>query len=617
MFYRKMFDGLLDPFRSLNRRSGCGLTKLLGFPSLVSSRMSLRSSIRDPTSATHSGPFLEDPEPPATEFGLPLPVGYPSQGVSSDTIRGIQVLLDAMDLHRGHFRSIHTHLQVVSSRMVMRIHFLIGAPFRLLTEALHCWNRLAGSPAIRPGLLAAVTTSVLIPVSCSLYFSRANYVASFTVLVVAIHSLVYFLNFIFDDLEIRYGDAIACLLHATTVVGLIRNEPQVVQASLLIPGLCFFFGGLRLSDQHFNRMIARSNLKSPMVILGFIAFILPSTLGPVHFVNEKPNVERRGTTPNYLVDRIPSCFSVSSVESVPMAYVGYTISQLLLGTRSDTEPRQADGPTSIPAGNRAANPPADAPVNLSSHTANSNSPDEDTSVESGASEEQCSGLETPKISATIAIIVLFGVSGLLVVTTVFLDDTLQRITENSLMSRWFFNSILSPLVTNLPVAVTASVNGKPYKDLTIAETLSMQMTLFTIPLVTIIAWGMDKSFGFSSDLFGFTVLALSGTYLVVATTSWFYPGPSNATVPNLLTNMDEARPCTGSNRVRSLRTSSTSTSYIIRRGFCSESRHGAEFRRVWCMRMIYFYGIVYSSRKEQLEGKRPTGMASMPDVAYL
>ncbi|KAH9022080.1 hypothetical protein EDB83DRAFT_2555693 [Lactarius deliciosus] len=563
-------------FLPLNRRSGYGLTKLLVFPSLVSSRMSLRSLIRGPTSTTHPGPFLEDSEPP-TEFGLPLPVGYPPQAVSSYTIR--EIVLDAMDLRRGNFRSIHTHLQVVSSRMVMGIHFLIGAPFRLLTEALHCWNRLTGSPAIRPGLLAAVTTSVLIPVSCSLYFSHENNVTSFIVLVVAIHSLVYFLNFVIDDLEIRYGDAIACLLHATTVnavevivavVGLIRNEPQAVQASLLgslivntllIPGLCFFFGGLCFSDQHFNRMIARP--KSPMVILGFIAFILPSTLGPVHFVNEKQNlsVELREATPKYLVDRIVSII-------VLLTYVGYTISQLLLGTV--LEP-QAEGPTPIVAGDSAANPLADAAANPSSPAANS--PDEDTSVESGgASEEQCSELEPPKISATIAIIIMFGVSGLLVVTTVFLDDTLQRITENSLMSKWFFDSILSPLVMNLPdaiVAVTASVNGKPYKDLTIAETLSVQMTLFTIPLVTIIAWGMGKSFGFSSDLFGFTVLALSAiltlflknergtspkgmvlmsTYLVVATTSWFYPGPSNATVPNLLTNMDEARPRTCPNR---------------------------------------------------------------------
>ncbi len=44
--------------------------------------------------------------------------------------------------------------------------------------------------------------------------------------------------------------------------------------------------------------------KSPMVILGFIAFILPSTLDPVHFVNDKPNTEQREATSNLLADRI-------------------------------------------------------------------------------------------------------------------------------------------------------------------------------------------------------------------------------------------------------------------------------------------------------------------------
>ncbi|KAH8986880.1 hypothetical protein EDB92DRAFT_1220513 [Lactarius akahatsu] len=492
-----------------------------------------------------------------------------------------------MDLHRGHFHSIHTHLQVLSFRMVTRIHFLIGAPFRLLTEAHHCWNRLARSPAIRPGLLAAVTTSVLIPVSCSLYFFHANFVTSFTVLVTAIHPLIFLLNIVIDDLAIRYGETVACLLHATTmnavevivaVVGLIRNEPQAVQVSLLgslivntllIPGLCFFFGGLRLSNQHFNRMIVHS--KSPMVMLGLIAFVLPSTLDPVYFVNEKlklPNAERREAThSNHLADRIISVIML-------LTYVGYTVSQLILGKtwrnicahqsvsfRSDAE-LHSDRPTPIAVGNSAVNP-TDATINSSSPTANS--PDEYSSLESSASEEHL-GLEIPKISTAIAIISLFGACGLLVVVTVFLDDTLQRITQKPLMSKWFVGFILSPLVLNVPdaiAAVAASINGKPYRDLIISEAQSVQMTFFTIPLITITAWGMGKSFGFSSDLFGSIVLALStiltlflknerdtlpkgvilmSTYLVVATTSWFYPGPSNAAVPNLLTNVHVAHP---------------------------------------------------------------------------
>ena len=114
-------------------------------------------------------------------------------------------------------------------------------------------------------------------------------------------------------------------------------------------------------------------------------------------------------------------------------------------------------------------------------------------------------------------------------------------------------------------------------------------SLFSLSLVTITAWGMGKSFGFSCNLFESAVLALSGeprydfpdpiahvtsdfnslpaqreghlaeghdthehvvashylyfglsfragTYLVVATTSWFNPnlGPGNAAVPSLL-----------------------------------------------------------------------------------
>ncbi|KAH9059836.1 hypothetical protein EDB87DRAFT_1619747 [Lactarius vividus] len=358
--------------------------------------VALRPEIRGPTTSTRPGFFVEDLESQAV---LGLPVVYPPQAVSS---RGI--------VPPGIFRSIHTH--IVHSRTMIRIHSMIRASFRHPTETLPCWNRLGRSPVIRPGLLAVVTTFVLIPVSCSLQFSHANYVASFTVLVVAIHPLVYLLTFVIDDLAIRYGETMACLLHATTVnavevivavVGLIRNEPQAVHVSLLgsfiintllIPGLCFFFGGIRLSNQHFDRMTSHS--KSPMVVLSFIAFILPSTLDHVNSINKIPNAEQREAAHSHLADRLISIIMF-------LTYVGHTISQLLL------EPRE-DGSTSIAVDDSASNP-AGTSINQSSPGADSPDSDEATFLESGTTEERYSRSETPMISATTAVIILFGVCG--------------------------------------------------------------------------------------------------------------------------------------------------------------------------------------------------------------
>ncbi len=120
--------------------------------------MSLRSSIRGPMNSTRPGSFPEDLES-QTEHGLP--VVYPPQAVSSDTIVGI--VPNAMDIHHSLVRSIQTHL--VPSRTMMRIHSLIRGPFRLLTEVSQCWNRPEGSPDIRLGLLAAVTTSSVSPLT--------------------------------------------------------------------------------------------------------------------------------------------------------------------------------------------------------------------------------------------------------------------------------------------------------------------------------------------------------------------------------------------------------------------------------------------------------------------
>ena len=44
-----------------------------------------------------------------------------------------------------------------------------------------------------------------------------------------------------------------------------------------------------------------------MVILGFIAFILPSTLDPGHTIKEKLNEEQSEAPHNHLLDRIVRC----------------------------------------------------------------------------------------------------------------------------------------------------------------------------------------------------------------------------------------------------------------------------------------------------------------------
>ncbi|KAF8258942.1 hypothetical protein EI94DRAFT_1067074 [Lactarius quietus] len=509
---------------------------------------SFPSSLRAPTNRTPPGYSTADLE---SSTGPELPVVYPPRA-NSFTIGRMDTNLDPNAIGLYHRLSRTCFVPV---RAMERIHSLIRAPFRLLTEKLQRWNRLRRSPNIRP-LLAALMISILIPASCILHFSQANYVASFTVLVVTMHLLIYFLKFVTDDLVICYGERTACLLHATmmnavevivAVVGLTRNGPQAVKTSLLgslifnmllIPGLCFFFGGLHSSDQHFKRMILSPHSKYPMVILAFVAVILPSILDAMHIFNLsatlKPNAERRPgeATHKHSPHRIVSII-------ILLTNVGYTSCQLLLEPGEDVS-------SSIAASDSAANAANPAHASAIPSTPATNPP---TSSESSVLEERHSGPK--RISAVIGIITLLGGCGLLVITTILFDASLQHITEGSLMSKWFVGFILSPLVANMPdaiAAVAASINGEPYMDLIISETLSAQMTSVTIPLVTIAAWGMGKSFGFSLDWFEATVLALSvilplflhnekgtqlapkgmilmSTYLVVAATAWFNPGP--------------------------------------------------------------------------------------------
>ncbi len=116
--------------------------------------MLLRLPILGPTNSTRPRSDLE------SQTELELPVVYPPQAVSSDTTGAIAP--DAMYLH-GLIRFIMIHIRLIPSRTTKRIHLLIRAPFRLLTETLQCWNLPGESPDIRLSLLAAVTASSVSP----------------------------------------------------------------------------------------------------------------------------------------------------------------------------------------------------------------------------------------------------------------------------------------------------------------------------------------------------------------------------------------------------------------------------------------------------------------------
>lgn len=111
--------------------------------------MPLPSVIHGPTDRTLPGSFPEDPE---SQTALEFPVVNPPQAVS-----------DSMDIHRGLIRFVHTYF--IPSRTVERICSMIKASFRLLVVTLQLLNRLGKSPDIRPGLLAAITTSSESPFS--------------------------------------------------------------------------------------------------------------------------------------------------------------------------------------------------------------------------------------------------------------------------------------------------------------------------------------------------------------------------------------------------------------------------------------------------------------------
>lgn len=112
-------------------------------------------------------------------------------------------------------------------------------------------------------------------------------VAVFVINFIAIIPLAALLSYATEEIALRIGETLGGLMNATfgnavelivAILALVKKETVIVKTSLigsmlsnllLVMGMCFFFGGLRRPEQHFNVTVAGTAASLLALATGF------------------------------------------------------------------------------------------------------------------------------------------------------------------------------------------------------------------------------------------------------------------------------------------------------------------------------------------------------------
>ncbi|KAJ3487790.1 hypothetical protein NLG97_g6327 [Lecanicillium saksenae] len=389
----------------------------------------------------------------------------------------------------------------------------------------------------------------------------------FVVNFIAIIPLAAMLSFATEEIALRTGETLGGLINATfgnavelivAIIALIKKEIVVVQTSLigsilsnllLVMGFCFFFGGLRRSEQHFNTTVAQT--AASLLALAVASIIVPTVfeLKIQAFPDSvKPNPDAlqqdiaklsRGTAVilllvyiAYLYFQLHTHLDVFNEESKKVAARPWTRGHTLKENLSHmpfighSSPSQEDQ-------SKAAVAPEDP------------NPTDEEEEEEG---------EDPQLHFFVAIGTLLASTVIIALCAEFMVDSIDSLTTTTALRKEFVGLILLPIVGNAAehaTAVTVAMKDKMDLAIGVAVGSSMQVALFLFPLLVIIGWGMgidrmDLSLdefqvavmfvavlitnyligdGKSHWLEGFLLICL---YAIIATCTFFYPNvPEN------------------------------------------------------------------------------------------
>ncbi|ELU40708.1 sodium/calcium transporter [Rhizoctonia solani AG-1 IA] len=332
-------------------------------------------------------------------------------------------------------------------------------------------KKLGKEPTYLSSLRAIVTET------CMSLFEAASYVAVFITNFLAIIPLAKLLGFATEELALRVGQTIGGLLNATfgNAVELIVAVRFPVDNLLLV-----FAGGTRYSEQGF--MAGAAQLNSSLLAISVIAVLLPAAF---HFATNQQ------ADPDEGLDILRMSHGVAVV--LLLIYAGYLFFQLWSHAHLYDEGEHAgfaEPSTAYPNTGRSLK-------GLARSAIRRKKADEEQPAEPSEVKEKEEEVEEPKLNVVSAVALLVVITVLVAFTAEYLVDSIDGVTEGGAISKEFVGLILLPIVGNAAehvTAVTVSVKDKLDLSIGVAVGSSIQIALFVIPLLVVIAWGMGKPF---------------------------------------------------------------------------------------------------------------------------
>ncbi|KZO95110.1 calcium/proton exchanger [Calocera viscosa TUFC12733] len=388
---------------------------------------------------------------------------------------------------------------------------------------------------------------------------------------------------------------------------------SILSNLLLVLGMCFYAGGVKYSEQGF--LVTPSQINSELLFLSVVAVLLPGAFDiAVRTSNSSDNSTSDDVPTSVLAsDILQMSHGVAVI--LLFIYICYLIFTLwshagvmnATSEESTRYPPDFKGPKMLmrnvhkrwnesfprsksPTKHRPALPfpleanaegpvPSDSPAppdgfasapelhgSVEDQERLTHARMEDDRLETGEGSHVANGYDGPtettdddeqelQMNIPVTIGLLAIVTVLVGVTAEFLVDSIDGVTATGAISEEWVGLILLPIVGNAAehvTAVTVAIKDKLDLSIAVAVGSSIQIAVFVIPFIVVLAWIMGKPLTmlfdpFESVVLFLTVLTVNYTtqdsksnwlegmvlmmlYVIVAVSFWFYPGynPSQA-----------------------------------------------------------------------------------------
>lgn len=349
---------------------------------------------------------------------------------------------------------------------------------------------------------------IAVPVGFAVNYAGVNKIAVFVINFVAIIPLAAMLSYATEELAMYIGETLGGLLNASfgnaveLIVGIIAlKEGQIiiVQTSLigsmlsnllLVMGMCFFFGGLKRTEQFFNITVAQT--AASLLALAIGSLIIPTAFQIFATKDDGVVPASRGTAVMLLF--VYGCYLLFQLRTHAAMYnePSQKTPKRLSGKKDEGD--MIKSLATMGAGTGAA------AVGGQIHSENLVHEEEEEA-------------ETPQLTVIGALVTLAGSTVLVAFCAEFMVSSISSVTSKG-VSQEFVGLILLPIVGNAAehaTAVTVAIKDKMDLAIGVAVGSSLQIALLVLPVMVLLSWfgvGRDLGPALTLDFDGFQVSVL-------------------------------------------------------------------------------------------------------------